>query len=185
MSGDGLFKDKYRIKSIRLPEWDYGSEGAYFITICVKNRECVFGEIINRKICLSKIGETVQTIWNETPHHFDNVKLDGFIVMPNNVHGVVIINNDHCRDVACNISTENIMSRISPKSKSLPTIIRSFKSAVTKKCDENGLYFSWQPRYYEHIIRNENELNSIRKYIINNPLQWELDRNNPQSLKNH
>ena len=96
------------------------------------------------------------------------------------MHGIVIICNSHCRDVAGNVSTENIMSQISPKSNSLSVIIRSFKSAVSNWCHKNGFeFFQWQPWFHERIIRNDRELNNKRQYTINNPLQWELDENNP------
>ncbi len=176
-----------------MPDWNYEADGAYFITICVKNRKCILGEIINGKMELSGIGEMVQKYWDQIPEHFGNIQLDEFVVMPNHIHGIVVINNlrcVHCRDVACNVSTGNIMSRISPKPKSLSTIIRSFKSAVSNWCHKNNFaFFQWQPRFYERIIRDENELNQIRKYIRNNPIKWDLDRNNSginqQSLKNH
>ena len=186
MPEDGLFKDKYRIKSIRLPDWDYGSDGAYFITICVKNRECVFGEIINGKIKLSKIGEIVFNEWIKTKQIRSNVELDEFVVMPNHFHGIVVIKCDGV-ETHCNASLRaQIKNKFGPQSKNLPAIIRGFKGTTTKQIHLTGFdNFSWQPRYYEHIIRDENELNSIRRYITNNPLKWELDRNNPQSLKNH
>lgn len=103
-----LFKDKYRIKSIRLPYWDYGSDGAYFITICVQNRKCVFGDIKNGEMKLSKIGKMVQKYWHEIPYHFENVQLDEFIVMPNHVHGIVIICDSHRRDAINRVSTKNM-----------------------------------------------------------------------------
>ena len=192
MSEEKLFKNRYRIRSIRLPDWDYKSDGAYFITICVKNRECVFGKIVNGKMVLSEIGEIVQRYWYEIPDHFDNVQLDEFVVMPNHFHGIVIICDSRRRDVACNVSTMacnvstgNIMSRISPRSNSLSAIIRSFKSAVSNWCHKNGFeFFQWQSRFYERIIRNEKELNFVREYIANNPLKWDVDRNNRGNI-NH
>ena len=125
-------------KSIRLPDWNYGSDGAYSITICVKNRKCVLGEIINGEMKLSGIGEMVQKYWDEIPEHFENIQLDEFIIMPNHLHGIVVIGDSRCRDVACNVSTGNIMSCISPKPNSLSTIIRSFKSAVSNWCHKNN-----------------------------------------------
>ena len=123
---------------------------------------------------LSKIGEIVECEWERTCEIRENVELDEYVVMPDHFHGILIICDSHCRDVARNVSTGNIMSRISPKSNSLSAIIRSFKSAVTKKCGEHGLYFAWQSRFHEHIIRDEIELNQKRKYIFNNPLKWAL-----------
>jgi REP element-mobilizing transposase RayT len=115
--------------------------------------------------------------------------LDEFVVMPNHFHGIVII---QCRDVETHSYASlqgQFKNKFGPQSKNLAAIIRGFKGTTTKQIHSAGFCdFAWQPRYYEHIIRNENESNSIREYILNNPLQWELDRNNPnnpQSLKNH
>ena len=93
-----LFKNKFRIKSTRLPNWDYSSNGIYYITICTKNRECILGDIINGKIKLSPIGKIVQKHWHEISKYFENVILDEFIIMPDHVHGIVIINHEPCRD---------------------------------------------------------------------------------------
>ncbi len=186
-----LFKDRYRIDSIRLKDWDYRSEGAYFITICTKNRECLFGEIKNQKTFLSNTGKIAEKYWIDIPKHFGHVELDAFVIMPNHIHGIIIINeiyddrdvvNNGGRDVACNVSTEadnEFMSTISPKSKSLSVVIRSYKSAVKQWCNKNNhCNFSWQERFYEHIIKDEEGLNRIRRYILNNPRNWDFDRNN-------
>ncbi len=202
------YKNKYIIKSARLDGWDYSQAGYYFVTICTKNREYFFGYVVGKweeaEMQLSEIGETAVKYWLEIPLHFDNVILDEFVVMPNHVHGVIVIDygNDGMdiaihtrRDVACNVSTrvdcnvhvsgKNIqMSKMSPKPKSLSAIIRSFKSAVTntinQKYPENN--FAWQTRFHDRVIRNEFELNNVRNYIFNNPGKWHLDRNNSESL---
>ena len=158
-------------RSIRLRDYDYSQEGYYFVTVCTKNRECYFGKIIHGEMELSKIGLIAHKYWNEIPKHFDNVILDEMVIMPDHLHGIVVVNNNNnnlrCRGVACNAPTG-----ISPKPKSLPTIIRSFKSAVSNLSHKNQIpHFQWQRNYYEHIIRNENELNRIRQYIRNNPLK--------------
>ena len=177
-----LYQNKYRIKSTRLKHWDYSSDGIYYVTICTKNRESFFGNVINGQSKLSIIGEVVSNEWVKTEQIRKYVQLDEWVVMPNHFHGIVIIQNNETnsiirRDVARNVSTE--MSQISPQSNSLSSIIRSFKSAVSNRCHKYGFHnFAWQPRYYEHIIRNEKELNRIRKYIKNNLLQWDLDREN-------
>ena len=169
-------------RSIRLKHYDYSGNGYYFVTICTKNFQCWLGDVVNGKMKLSNIGEIVKKCWMETPQHFDNVFLDVFVVMPNHFHGIVVIENEcnaPCRGVACNAPTN-----VSPKPKSLPTIIRSFKSAVTNWCNKHDFsHFQWHRNYYEHVIRTEHELNSIREYIINNPLQWESDENNPAKIK--
>ncbi len=197
----GKYNNKFRIESTRLQEWDYRNAGVYYITICTQNREYYFGEIFNDKIQLSSVGIIANILWYETINHFNNVALDEFVVMPNHIHGILILNNDKndiggidedidddCRDVACNISTETtemalgekneFMSKISPKSGSVGRIIGSYKSAVTKYAHKLGFDFAWQSRFYEHIIRNEKSLQKIQDYIINNPKNWENDKLN-------
>ena len=180
--------DIHHRHSIRLQDFDYSQNGYYFITICTKNRECFLGEITNEKIKLSTIGEIVYKYWIEIPQHFGNTLSDEFVIMPNHVHGIVVIeNNNVMHDVrACHGMPQRFGTSIS---KSLPMIVNHFKSAVKRWCNNNGFeYFQWQRNYYEHIIRNESELNRIREYIKNNPIQWEFDRNNLRNtdkINNH
>ena len=185
-----LFQNKYRIKSTRLEHWDYSSNGAYYITICTKDRECYLGNVVNRKIELSGIGEIVKKYWCVIPIYFQHVSLDEFVIMPNHLHGIVVINNENnCRDAINRVSTGidnqkrfgGITKNCNPMlSKSLSTIIRWYKGRSTYEINkmQNQIHFHWQPRFYESIIRNEKQLNAIREYIINNPLNWGIDRNN-------
>jgi len=180
---------KYRDESIRLKNWDYSSPGAYFITICTKKREEYLGHIFDGKMILSHSGKIAHTIWHEIPKHFQNATLDAFVVMPDHIHGIIIINvicrdvASVCRDVACNVPTNNVntnananpMSIISPKPGSLSTIIRSYKSAVTRICNNKSLPFAWQARFYDHIIRNNISMERIRQYIQNNPVRWKAE----------
>ena len=193
-----LYKDKYKAKTIRLKNWNYANNSWYFVTICTKDALCYFGKIINNQINLSEIGKIAQKFWLEIPQHFKDIYLDQYVIMPNHIHGIIIIDHPNCnidkisnqprRGVACNASTyndelSNVMSEISPKKGSLSSIIRSYKSAVTHWCRKNNHdYFAWQPRFYEHIIRDDNSLDNIRNYIKNNPLKWEEDQNNPEGL---
>ncbi len=193
------FKNKYRIKSARLPNWDYGSNGMYFITICTQNREHFFGEIIDGKMQLNEIGKLANQYWNEIPQHFPYVKLGEFVVMPNHMHGILIIDKtDNGDDVSvsvsvsvqtlqCNVSTPNAtpqphtnknkkMANISPKPGTISTIIRSYKSAVTKNARKIHAGFAWQPRFHDHIIRNDKSFHNISNYIINNPINWKEDK---------
>lgn len=176
-----LFNEKYRIESIRLSNWDYASDGYYFVTICTNDRINYFGQIINNKFCVSIIGEIVLEEWLKTDQKRKNVILDEYIIMPNHFHGIVILEKSLCYVGmpvetlrATSLRTENekseVFSQISPKSGSLSAIIRAFKSSVSKRCHENGFEFEWQERYYERIIRDENELYRIRKYIRLNVL---------------
>ena len=181
---DILFKNKYRIKSTRLKYWDYSSNGAYYITICTKNRECYLGDIKNGEMKLSVIGEIVSDEWIRTKQIRKNVELDEWVIMPNHLHGIVIIDNDY---VGCNVETHGHASlqtkpqtehtnMFGPQSKNLSSIIRGFKGSTTKQIHLAGFHdFAWQPRFHEHIIRNKKELNRIHTYIKNNPLKWELD----------
>lgn len=176
------FQNKYRIPSARLQSWDYGSNGAYFITICTQNREHYFGEIINHEMHLNEIGKLAEQYWIEIPNHFPFVELGNFVVMPNHVHGIVIINkmNDNVEMLQCNVSTDknNQMALISPKPGTIPTIIRSYKSIVTKMSRNIHADFGWQSRFHDHIIRNTQSFENIQNYILENPNKWDNDEFN-------
>ena len=180
------YKNKYRTESIRLREYDYRTSGWYFVTICTINRKCFFGEIRNGIVGLRQEGITAYLNWEKIPQHFSQVILDEFIIMPNHMHGLLGLDikpYDHHlfgRDVEFNVSTKGTnrhsMSEISPKSGSLSSIIRTYKGSVTRDCNKSGLEgFSWQSRFYEHVVRNEESLNRIREYIYYNPLRWDED----------
>ena len=181
--------EKHHRRSIRLKGYDYSLAGTYFVTICVKERKCVFGDVQNSNVVLSPIGEIVYQCWNEIPNNFNSVKLYVFIVMPNHLHGIVVMTNDCSRGVQLNAPTRNASNfygLISPKQKTLSVIIRTFKAAVTTLCRKNNYhFFELQRNYYEHIVRNEDELNRIREYIINNPLQWQFDKENPNRIQDN
>ena len=170
-------------RSIRLKDYDYSQRGAYFVTICVQNREYVLGEVVDEKIILTAIGEIIEKFWFEIPNHFYNVELDEFIVMPNHLHGIIVIYVG-VQNFEPLQGQRNQFQHIIPKS--LGSIIRTCKAAVTHWCNNNGHeYFRWQRNYYEHIIRNEDDLNQIREYISGNPLKWETDKENPNKINLH
>lgn len=155
----------------RLKDYDYSQDGYYFITICTKNKEHFFGDISNGEVSTNAIGKAVNLCWNDIPKHFPFVQLDEFIIMPNHIHGIIIINN---------VGNENLRS---PSKISLSSIIKGFKIGVTKWCNKNDHeYFEWQKSFYDHIIRDEKSLDNIREYIRNNPLKWETDKNNDKNL---
>jgi putative transposase len=169
-------------KSIRLKEYDYANPNWYYITICTDDKINLFGKVIKSKMILSEIGKKTREFWENIPAHFKNCELDYYVVMPNHIHGIIIIND--CRGVqsawrrdGLNTPTkDNYFSKISPTKGNLGIIVRTFKGAVKKWCNENGYkHFKWQKNYYEHIIRNEKDLFHIRSYIELNPLKWELD----------
>lgn len=165
--------------------WDYGSDGAYFLTICTKDRGHFFGEIKNGRMRVSPAGAIAHVLWYEIKNHARHVGLGEFVVMPNHVHGILVLDGvDGGRDVACNVSTIAIipttdhpeMAAISPKSNTVASIIRSYKSAVTKYCNRLGLEFAWQSRFHDHIIRNDESFARISEYIKNNPHNWKEDK---------
>ncbi len=157
----GIYKNQFKTESIRLQTWDYANPWWCFVTINSKNHQEYFGVIKNGKMILNDVGNTAEKYWLEIPIHFPFVDLNCFVIMPNHTHGILIL-NDHCKDVACNVSTVEInenFSKLSPKKYSLSTVVRSYKSAVTKWGNANNYKgFAWQPRFFERIIRNEKEL---------------------------
>ncbi len=166
--------NKYRNDTLRLKYWDYSSEGAYFITICTKNREHFFGEIIHGKMILNQLGFVVQHEWEKSIEMRPdmNLTLGEFIVMPDHFHAVIMIGKNQY-----NTSNEKTESKnnFGPQSKNLASIIRGFKSAITTYSKINGYpNFAWQPRFYEHIIRNQQSFDRIQKYIIDNPKNWKI-----------
>ena len=179
-----LYKNKYRRKSTRLPYWDYSSDGWYFVTICTKNMVKYFGTVKNYTMGLSDIGCIAAKFWNEIPKHFPFVRLDEWVVMPNHVHGILIIDKsftDQRSDAINRVATNGgITKNHNPMGKNvLGEMIRWFKGRVSFETHKINKNFVWQSRFYEHIIRNEKSLNRIRKYIFYNPQMWNRDRNNP------
>ncbi len=171
---------RYR-KPIRLGHYDYSEAGAYFVTICTSNRACILGDVTKEIAILSPIGQKAMEFWVEMPIHYENIQLDEFIVMPNHIHGIIIITDANKNVGVQNFEPlQNKFRHIIPKS--LGSIIRTYKSALTNWCRKNGFSnFKWQRNYYEHIVRTEKELSRIREYIQNNPVNWALDRENPSS----
>lgn len=163
-------------QSPRLKWYDYTSNGYYFITICTKNREKYFGDIVNWKMILNGLGKICNNCWNDINKKYSNIELDKFIVMPDHIHWILIIKN---------VGTSFMMSnkqaiakdRINPvptNKTNLSQIIRYFKWRCTYEINKiNKDYFAWQSRYWDRIIRDENELNKIREYIIKNPEKLE------------
>jgi putative transposase len=166
-------------RSIRLPEFDYTQNGVYFITICSHNRTHIFGEIVNGEMNLSRIGEIAQQCLLEIPDHFGNSELIASVVMPNHLHLLIGIINEDKSGTTCRAPTNNKSASFSkPISKSISTIIGSYKAAVTKiiiRAIDIDQKVIWQRGYYEHIIRNEEDLKSSYEYIILNPANWGKD----------
>jgi len=176
------FKNKYRINLLRLRNWDYSWSGLYFVTICTKDKICFMSEIKNDKIYLTEIGKIVFEEWLNNSELRKNVFLDDFIIMPNHIHGIIGIEDndfDKRRDTPRHVSTNREFGYL--PAKSLSSIINHFTGAVKRKCIKRNLDFYWQSNYYEHIIRDQDDLSRIKEYISNNPINWENDRNNPNN----
>ena len=191
-----LNREKHHRRSVRLKGYDYAGPGAYFVTVCAWNRECIFGDIINGEMKLNEYGKVVQREWMNTVDIRPNVELDEFIIMPNHFHGILLIDgNDGC-DVGArrclalyNTNANNRAThRVAPTTlhpNSLGSIIGQFKSIVTKQINRLGNTPGmpvWQRNYFEHVIRNEKELFMIRQYIRLNPVQWDIDQENPENI---
>ncbi len=185
---------KHHRRSIRLKGYDYSQPGLYFVTVVTQDHKMLFGDVVNGKMVLNKFGEIVRNEWLKTAEIRKNIELDEYVIMPNHIHGIiVIVNNDgdmvrrgtmHRRGTMRRAPTTTVHQNIEqfgkPTSNTIPTIIRGFKSTVTKQINKirnmPGIAV-WQRNYWEHIVRNEIELNRIRKYIIENPKKWNDDRN--------
>ncbi len=163
-----------RRRSIRLKGYDYTQSGFYFITLCVQSRGCLFGDIQNSKMVFKKAGHMVNKTWDELPSNYPGVGTDQCAIMPNHIHGIIILDNPVIRH----------------KKLSLPDVVHRFKTLTTKRYIEGVKKYNWkrfdkklwQRNYYEHIIRNDNELNNIRKYIQENPIKWDKDKENPNRM---
>ena len=197
--------DKHHRRSVRLQGYDYAKPGAYFITICAHNRTCLFGKIVDGKMELNEFGMIVKNEWLRTSIIRPNIDIDEFVIMPNHLHGIlIIVDNNHCRgvwpyaptmpyapttpyapasetEITPSTNKPNQTSEFKSPSQTIGAIIRGFKSATTKQinvCRNSPGTPVWQRNYYEHIIRNDDELNRIRAYIKNNPVNWPQDKNN-------
>lgn len=189
-----LFNNKYRIPSARLQNWNYANEAMNFVTICTKNRENYFGEINSVETrCIAslqstEIGQIARSEWYKTIELRPdlNLELREFVVMPNHIHGIIIIGkNEHninrqtqCRDAMHCVSTNETeyKNQFVPQSKNLSSIIRGYKSAVTTYARKNNIKFDWQTRFHDHIIRSMDDYYRISNYIINNPVKWQEDK---------
>jgi len=182
-------------RSVRVRGYDYTQPGAYFITVCTRDRNSLFGEVVDDQSCLNDFGRITQQEWLRTGLIRTTVQVDEFIVMPNHIHGILIVDEQggsDCRGTVHRAPTASVRSYVlseeqfgRPVPRSVPTIVRSFKATVTTRI--NALRGTpgkpvWKRGYYEHIIRSEDELGRIRQYIADNPLRWSLDRENPAAV---
>lgn len=197
-----LYQNKYRIPSARLPTWNYGNEGMYFVTICTAQRQHYFGEInvpfvetscwrledrdavtapgaqdagISPRSCmqLSALGKVAEAEWFKTValRQDMDIQTDEFVVMPNHIHGILVIGNNQYNEHA-----SSDPNRFGPQSHNLASVLRGYKSAVTSYAKENEIAFGWQARFHEHIIRSYAEYQRISQYIRDNPANWQKDK---------
>ncbi|MBI4306587.1 MAG: transposase [Chloroflexi bacterium] len=223
-------------RSIRLTDYDYSQAGGYFVTICAEGKECAFGEIIEGEMHMSDAGRIVLAAWDELPTRFPGLELDAYIIMPNHIHGIIVLTGarppdstpepraaetdnvgaqSHCarqpeichtpaRDSrgAIHRARQPVVDHQPPRKQAPPAltsyrhahtdcppalgeIVRTFKAVTARRVRVLGIPgFAWQRNYYEHIIRDEHELQQIREYIAGNPGRWSEDENNPARVKN-
>lgn len=196
-------EEKFHRHSIRLPGYDYSAAGWYFVTICTQGRECLFGEIDNGKMVLNEFGEIMRGEWLKTSAIRPNVLLDEFVIMPNHLHGIIVIetaaeNTMLCRGEALprpqnealprpkNGATHRVAPTLKPNT--VGSILGQFKSITTKQINQiRQTPFNpvWQRSFHDHIIRNEKSYWTIKEYIRNNSINWSSDEENPSKLKNN
>ena len=192
--GKGTMERERSRRPMRLKGWDYRTPGAYFVTICTHRRACLFGEIAGDAMQLNEHGDIAAICWEAIPAHYAMAQIDEFVIMPNHMHGIVFILPSEMDDghdmvvgarhaVPLHASPGDDAGRFGqPDPESLSTIIRSYKSFVTRRINQHrhtpGACV-WQRGYYDHIIRDDVNLGAVRRYIRDNPLQWALDRENP------
>ncbi len=177
-------------RSIRLKDYDYSLAGAYFVTICAQDREHLFGDIVDGGVDLNDGGKMVQSVWTQMPRHYYGIDVDAFVVMPNHIHGIIILTemNQIASQPTATAPETGQRLTVAP-TMSLPDVVHRFKSLTTAQYRHGVTQRGWRPfsgrlwqrNYYERIIRNEAELNGIREYVYNNPALWSQDENNLQS----
>jgi REP element-mobilizing transposase RayT len=160
-------KDFPKRKSTRLKEYDYSQFGYYFVTICMKDRKEFFSKIENSIVVLSKFGKIIDEVLMNIPSYY-NVEIDCYIIMPDHIHLIIILDKDESKK---NYSLSDVMGKF-----------KSFSCKKIRKVLEDDEKFEWQKSFYDRIIRNEKELYQIRKYIKENPLRWEIEKDNPDNL---
>jgi putative transposase len=167
-------------KHIRLRDHDYRM-GSYFVTFVTRERERFLGEVLEGEVVLSEIGRMAESFWLDIPDHFPKVDLDEFVIMPNHVHGILHLSSPGDLSVRtpdlASLRTDHVSKQFGPPVPgALSTIISQYKAAVTRWCRKNGHeHFAWHGRYHDRLIRDQSELERIRKYIALNPSRWDED----------
>lgn len=166
-----------RRTSLRPPSYDYSQVGAYFVTAVVRGRVPIFGEVTGEEVELREFGEIVEHAWLDLPNHYEHISLDEFIVMPDHVHGVIVISDGEANGVGAIHTTIYYVPLRTRRTMLLPKLLGRFKMASAKQINQKrGASGTpvWQRGYFDHVIRNEDDLNQIRDYIRTNPLRWTL-----------
>lgn len=173
-----------RRRATRLRGYDYGQTGGYFVTICVQDQKCLFGKIIDGRMQLNEIGKIVVECWNHIPQHFFSAKLDVSVVMPNHLHGIILLGTGGTK-CPCPPTHSQPTRRGEVSSPTLGQVVAYFKYQSTKYINQHrdmpGTRI-WQRNYYDHVLRDDIDLQRIRQYITSNPMQWELDQLHPNNL---
>ncbi|NOZ29768.1 MAG: transposase [Chloroflexi bacterium] len=189
-------------RSIRLRAYDYTAPGAYFVTVCTHQRRCLFGEVVGGEMQLNALGRVAEWYWRRIPQHAIHVKLDAFVIMPNHIHGIIWISVRATHSMECETNSTRFASdrsidtggavsrnasplRPGPTAGSLGAIVGNFKSITARRINRmRGTPGApvWQRNYYEHIIRDDRALDAIRRYIVQNPVRWHLDRYNAERV---
>jgi putative transposase len=191
---------KHQRRSIRLKGYDYTQSRAYFLTICVYEQECLFGEVVAGLMRINDYGRTAQREWERLPARFKNIALEAFVIMPNHIHSIIVIADESGRvgarqDISETLAynrpavplpdnPQNIEHFGRPVLGPIPTIVRSYKSAVSLRINHIRAMSKgpiWQRNYYEHVIRSEADLSRLRAYIQANPARWAADRLHPDT----
>lgn len=185
-----IYQDQYRVPSSRLPGYDYGQSGWYFVTICTKNRQPYFGsiEVPNSNwdaafLQPTPLGKKALECWAAIPAFAPFIRLDAFVLMPDHMHGVLLFEKD-----SPSVETQSVASlqthkaHFGPQSRNLASVLRGFKSAVTTYARTHNLEFQWQARFHDRVVRGEKELEKIRAYIVANPSHWRKEFDNGEGL---
>ena len=186
--------DRHQRRSIRLAGYDYTQAGTYFVTICAEDRECVLGEVVADEMMPNDAGTIALAVWNDLPRHYAHVQVDAFVVMPNHVHGIIVLTDDVDANVGAGVVGADAVglgvgAGLKPaptadvRRHGLPEVVRAFKTFSARRINElrgtPGVRV-WQRNYYEHVIHNAAALERIRAYIETNPERWALDQENVQ-----
>ena len=177
-------RHRHHRRSIRLPGYDYGQPGAYFVTICTYRRSCVLGGIHDGRMRLSECGRIVTDCWNDLERHYPDVSLESFVVMPNHIHGIILLDHNPDSGTRATAAQGAGLKPAPTTVHGLSEVVRAFKTFSSRRINKTrrspGVP-AWQRNYYERIMRDENELNTVRQYILDHPQRWHEDPENPRN----